>query len=88
MMDRTEMPPMDLGPDGPQAPPPAQDKEAGLWEAFLAWLAAKGGEQNQAAGQNVAEEANKALPESLSARPGIEEDRRRKAMIDSFLREQ
>jgi hypothetical protein len=79
-MDGMEMPPMDLGPDGPRAPKPAQ--EPGLWEAFLSWLMDQG-----ASPQNVTEEAHKALPNALSARPGIEEDRRRKADIDRFMSE-
>lgn len=62
-----------------------ETESASLFERLRQWLASSP-QEAQPAGQAVADEINRALPESLSARPGIEEDRRRKAMIEEMLR--
>lgn len=57
-----------------------------LFELLRQWLTSTP-EQNQPTSQAVADELNRLLPNELSARPGIEEDRRRKAAMDEMLRE-
>lgn len=61
-------------------------RERSLFEALRQWFASRGAE-TQPAGREVADEIHAALPESLSARGAIEEDRRRKAMIEQMLAE-
>lgn len=62
-----------------------QPQESSLFERLRAWLASSG-QEAQPASRDVAEEIHKLLPEELSARSGIEEDRRRKAMLEEIAR--
>jgi hypothetical protein len=60
------------------------DRFGGLISAIKKWWDA---DEAQPASRDVAEEAHKALPDSLSARRAVEEDRRRKKkLIDDLER--
>lgn len=57
----------------------------GLLKAIREWFASEGDEA-QPASRGVADEIHKELPDSLSARRALEEDRRRKKkLIDDAL---
>ncbi len=60
-------------------------EQASIFEMLRRWFQSSP-QEAQPAGQGVADAINQALPESLSARPALEEDRRRKAAIDEMLR--
>jgi hypothetical protein len=60
---------------------------AAMLDALLRRIRAKDPDDRADAAREGAEEMHKALPESLSARKAIEEDRRRKAEMDRMLRE-
>ncbi len=57
----------------------------GLLDTIRRWWSSDG--EGRPEGKDVAEEIHKKLPESLSARRAIEEDRRRKAQMDRMLEE-
>lgn len=61
-------------------------QERSLFEALRQWFASEG-EQAQPAGKDVADAMNRAMPDAVSARSAIEQDRRRKAEMDRMLRE-
>lgn len=67
--------------------PGETEKEPGFLELIMRRLMAQGLEEKASTSRDVDEEMNKALPESLSARKALEEDRRRKRMMDEMLRE-
>lgn len=64
----------------------ADNEQPSLWQTIKAAVKAPRG-QNAEAVRAVDEEVSKKLPQAVMPRPGIEEDRRRKAMIDALKSE-
>lgn len=71
--------------DGGQVPP--QQPDPSLWEAIRRWAAAKG-DQAAPAGRDVDEAMNAKLPEALSARRAVLQQRERQRQADAAARDQ